>query len=124
MSEPSVKRKHYANYYQLITHNVRITRELNNIHLEQDTRTTDKLGKASAKQQGLISECLQWFNKNIEMLRSVDEQVKVKALVLDEEFRSYFSLSETQELYLSKLLIELKEMYYDLEKLIEKASGQ
>jgi uncharacterized membrane protein YccC len=123
MSEPSVKKKHYANYYQLITHNVRVTRELNNIQLELDNRTGGKLATATEHQQALINECLGWFNKNIEMLRVIDERLEVKAVTLNEEFRTYFSLTEPQKLYLSKLLIELREMHYDLEKLI-KASEQ
>jgi uncharacterized membrane protein YccC len=124
MSEPSVKKKHYANYYQLITHNVRITRELNNIHLEQDARKGEKLGNAGSSQQELINDCLQWFNKNIEMLKAIDPNINVKALAPDETYRTHFSLTEAQELYLNKLQIELQEMYYDLEKLIEKASEQ
>jgi uncharacterized membrane protein YgaE (UPF0421/DUF939 family) len=124
MSEPSVKKKHYANYYQLITHNVRITRELNNIHLEQDARTDEKLANATAEQQALITECLHWFNKNIQMLKAIDSTIMVQALAFDETYRTYFSLTEAQELYVSKLLIELQEMYYDLQKLIEKASEQ
>jgi uncharacterized membrane protein YccC len=119
MSEPSVKKKHYANYYQLITHNVRITRELNNIQLELDSRSSGKLGSATTEQQELINECLEWFNRNIEMLKVIDEKIDVKATTLNEEFRTYFSLTEQQKLYLSKLLIELREMHYDLEKLIK-----
>ena len=123
MSEPAVKKKHYANYYQLITHNVRVTRELNNIQLELDNRSSEKLASATEHHQALINECLEWFNKNIEMLKVIDERIEVKAVMLDETFRTYFSLTEAQRLYLTKLLIELKEMYYDLEKLI-KASEQ
>jgi uncharacterized membrane protein YccC len=122
MSEPSARKKHYANYYQLIAHNVRVTRELNNIHLEQDARRGEKLGSATAEQQQMINTCLQWFNKNIELLKIFDKDIEIKALQFDEEFRTAFSLTETQAFYVDKLHIELREMYYDLEKLIEKAS--
>ncbi|MBL7718371.1 MAG: FUSC family protein [Flavipsychrobacter sp.] len=123
MEEPSVKKKHYANYYQLITHNVRITRELNNIQLEQDNRSTGQLATATEPQQQLINDCLEWYNKNIEMLRVIDPGLQVKLLPGDPGFRTAFLLTRSQEVYTAKLLIELKEMYYDLQKLIEKASS-
>ncbi len=98
-------------YYQLINHSVRITRELNNIHLEQEQD-----GEAPAErwpQQQLVSECLEWFNKVVERMALLHPPA-AKNLQQPEPRPEWSYMSLQQKIYLEKLLIELKALYQDL----------
>jgi uncharacterized membrane protein YgaE (UPF0421/DUF939 family) len=114
MQEPGSK-KNDTVYFQLITHLVRITRELNNIHLEQEQRT-DKLQSKEGNMQHRIAECLLWFNKIVALTGVVipaAETIKTET----PELPAWFNPTEHQRLYIDKLLIELKDLHEDLQKL-------
>ncbi len=117
MHEPAIGKKPYIPFYQLVTHNARVTRELNNIHIEQDSSPDEQTKSATPEQQQKINECLSWFNKNIEVLKSLHPEMKIELKIPDPEYRGAFCLSLHQELYLDKLLYELKVMNRDLEDL-------
>jgi uncharacterized membrane protein YccC len=112
MQEPTLKKRSYIPYYQLIAHNVRITRELNNIHLEQESRSGRSAARAPQKQQDTIDECLQVFNKVVEELRILNPGIKTQ--LLSEEGKTLFDLSVHQLLYLDKLKVELKALHQNL----------
>ena len=97
---------------------MRITRELNNIHLETESRSSSDTTSDPA---ALILECHTWFDKIIHMLNALDEDIEINTHYLHSERAGLTQLTEAQVLYLNKLLIDLKEMFYDLEKLAEKA---
>jgi uncharacterized membrane protein YccC len=111
MQEPAIKKKPYISFYQLITHNVRITRELNNIHLEQESRGVERTGSATPEQQRRIDECLLWFNKIEEELKEFNTNITTEVIHPDPGYISTVRLSSHQLLYLEKLLIELKAVY-------------
>jgi uncharacterized membrane protein YccC len=115
MQEPAFTKKSYSSYYHLITHNVRLTRELNNIHLEREINT-DTQNPSLTDQQQRINMSLYWFRKNMELIPELDHAKKLP----DAEPPSnhyLHKLSLQQVLYLDRLIIELKAMYSDLENL-------
>jgi len=120
MQEPTGK-KHYIIYYQLITHNVRLTREMNNIHLEQEHNGDIKTPmQPTIQQQEKINECLYWFNKNISLVHEIDTNNTEKIIIPNEPLISPFLLTAPQVIYVEKMTIELMSMYEDLENLIRK----
>lgn len=120
MQEPSIRKKSYALYYQLITHNVRLTRELNNINLEQESRDPDSQEIATAHQSERIQECLRWFNKAALKMQEKSALPDTKLIPLNKAYTGPFRLTMHQQLYLDKMIIELRAMYRDLEKLVQK----
>lgn len=115
MQEPGKEKSDI--FYDLIIYNVRVTRNLNNIHLEQDEKNYTQLLPATALQQGKINECLSWFNKVITRLPSLDKQLMPAITEVDESFITPFRLNDMQMINLEKLIIELKTMYEDIQKL-------
>jgi uncharacterized membrane protein YccC len=107
MQEPGGLRKQYATYYQLITHNVRITRELNNIHLEDDERPTTYSEISSDEETAaLVSGCVQAFDAALEAIQELSD----KPLKVDMQFAPATplpSLNAAQKLYLRNLATEL-----------------
>jgi len=115
--EDPVSKENASLYFDVITHNIRITRYMNSIHLEEDNKVYEPLNRATPKQQEKINECLHWFNKITKMRTSKNEEEKTKSTNDSEEFLSPLKLSRNQEVYLEKILIELKAMQSDLLKL-------
>ena len=101
-------------YYQLINHSVRITRELNNIHLEQEAKGASESSISIESQQQLLLECLDWFNRDLRALGrlkpGIEELIEVPPL----EEISGDGITLQQKIYLDKLLIELKSLHQDL----------
>jgi len=116
MQEPAIRKRAYTAFYQLITHNVRITRELNNIHLEQETSGEKK--KATETQQQKINECLEWFNKNILLIKELNPKIKTEPHIPGPDYLSPFCLSIHQSLYMDKMIYEMKALHRDLIDLI------
>lgn len=116
MQEPSLKRKTVSLYYHIITHNVRITRELNNIHLEEENRQNIN-NSISTNQKIKLHTALVWFNKNIRLNNAIN--IDNQTVIIDNEQQSGYNieLSELQLMYLDRLIIELKAMYTDMLKL-------
>jgi len=104
-------------YYELITHNVRITRDLNNIHLEQEQSKV--FSTTSIDQQARINEALQRFNKIIEDIKIVNPDIHTQLYNYNADYRPPFLLNDTQMVYLDKLVIELKTMQQDMNSLLD-----
>lgn len=118
MQEPGSRKKPYGTYYQLITHNVRLTRELNNVHIEEESLVNTERIEATADQQTVLNDCLYQFNRDIQLLGPLGPASKVSIANAGEIYRSSLQLNEHQLLYLEKMTIELREMYFDLQKLV------
>ena len=111
MQEPGKEKTEV--YYDLITYNVRITRDLNNIHLEQDEKITEQNAHATAAQQTSINEAYHLFNKILNFLPLLDD-IKPKIMVYERTALAPFRLNENQMIALEKLIIELRSMDQDL----------
>jgi len=120
MQEPTFSKRSYAIYYHLITHNVRITRELNNIHLEQESTNPQQQNTPQPGQQQRINLAFYWFTKNAELLYQLHPDVKITIPENDKEVTYPVVLNTQQSLYLDRLIIELKAMNQDLDKLTQR----
>lgn len=112
MQEPGIGDRPYIAFYQVIMHNVRITRELNNIHLEtehQDTETET----ATEDQQIRIDECCNLFEEIVQQLRILNPAIK-PVVSKAPSAQTPFTLSVHQMFYLDKMLSELKALHKDL----------
>lgn len=121
MQEPLPgNRKYMMAYYQLVNHNVRITRELNNIHLEAENNTEVSATADSTFQRKLILDCAEWFNKALQRMSALQKSETPDLLILDDNYAVPFTLSPHQTVYLEKLLIELKALHKVIEHINEK----
>ena len=114
MEEPGREKSEV--YYDLITCNVRITRDLNNIHLEQDEKKIAQIAPATTTQQAKINECLQIFNAILKQLPQLNPAIKINTGDSMPAAATPFILDETQVISLEKLYIELKALQDDLAK--------
>jgi len=120
MEEPSFRKRPFAIFYYVITHNIRITRELNNIELEQDDTTKEADINTLQRQQELILDCLKAFNRNMECTRKLNPDASFDILDAGVAIPGGIPLSVHQEIYLGKMNVELKAMNKDLAVLAEK----
>ncbi len=120
MEEPSFRKRPFAIFYYIITHNIRITRELNNIELEQGDQTEAMDVAITQRQQQLVMDCLAAFNENIPCIRKLDAETAFDKLEPTQATPQFQPLSPHQEIYLEKMLVELKAMHKDLAVLAEK----
>ena len=110
-------RKVYAAYYQLITHNVRITRELNNIHLETEGRNDSPAASVPDEETAvLIHSSAQLFAASIEAIQALSGKPVKEDLVFNLSAQLP-SLNAAQKLYLSRLHTELQLMMQNLRTL-------
>lgn len=120
MEEPSFRKRPFAIFYYIITHNIRITRELNNIELEQGNATVDVDEATMQRQKKLVFDCLVTFNENIPCIRKLDAETVFDMSDPTQTNPEFQPLSPHQEIYLEKMLVELKAMHKDLVVLAEK----
>lgn len=116
MDEPSIRKRPFAIFYYIITHNIRVTRELNTIQSIGDEAggTVKRLPKTK-----LIQECDLWFKKNLLLIKRLNSKGDYNTDD-NNDLVELQNLTEQQDIYLSKMLVELKAMNTDLEKLVEK----
>lgn len=117
LQEPG-RKKSFSLFFQLITYNVRLTRELNNIHLELENTSGNEIKEPDAQQQALINECLYWFNKSVVMLQKINPHHEASILAVGEILHSPFALTPHQYNYMTKMIIDLKSMHQDLQELV------
>jgi len=111
MQEPVMRQKKgYANYYYLLTHNVRITRDLNNYHSESELSDVKVPIREKEKFIQLLYECDDLFRDNARMLKKTgNEFIEDKFLkTFPEAGFNNITPNENQLVYVEKMLIELK----------------
>ncbi len=106
-------------YYSLITTNVRITRNLNNLHLEQEEKRTDTSLPVTPRQLSRINECNEAWKDVFQLLPAMATDNPVMTLQPDRSFTAPYALNDAQMTSLEKLIIELKTMKGDLEQLVK-----
>ena len=112
MQEPG--REKSEEYYDLITCNVRITRNLNNIHLEQDEKKAQTAAVPVPAQQKKINECFHLFNEVESRLALLSARTKVNMMTLDDTMSTPFVLNEAQMISLEKVILELRTMKQEM----------
>ncbi len=117
VQEPRGLRRDYSAYYQFITHNVRITRELNNFHLEEEGKSELRISITEDKEQEqLIADCVALFGEALHHVTMLTG----RPLKSDLSFRmpqSVRALNAAQKLYLSRLHTELRLLLQNLHTL-------
>ncbi len=111
MEEPGKNKT--GEYYDIITCNVRITRDLNTINMEQEEKAVIESSPVPA-QQKILNECLELFHAINPMLKTLNKGIVVNKLAIDETTPPPFRLNDNQLISLEKLRIELKAMQEDL----------
>ena len=95
---------------------MRITRILNNIHLEEEEKKLQQQLPATPQQQTRINECLELFNEVAKLLPGISPGIET-GIIQAGEMLSPFHLNDVQMISLEKLNIELKAMLSDLAEL-------
>jgi len=114
LAEPSLRKRPVLTLYHLIIHNVHITRDLNTIHIENETTGNTEI--TSKEQELLLQTCLDEYNEIMTFLKKINER---RTYPLQHKIETPVqSLSVHQLFYLSKILDELKSVRQNLSQLI------
>jgi uncharacterized membrane protein YccC len=106
MSEPTSSKKAYALYYSIITHNVRITRELTNIQLEEESKDVpESTDPPTTETLKLTEECETLFLKAIQL--SAELFPLTKQLSLNRHADTPLFMNTQQLHYMHKMKGEL-----------------
>jgi uncharacterized membrane protein YccC len=126
LEEPTVKDKDYTLYYQIISHCIRVTRELNNYHIESEVEKDFLKNKKFEAQKLVINECLQQLNRIERALKtlSVSTDGAPEQDIIEDIKVSYIPLNDTQSIYLDKLNVELNAFARDMDKWVAKMNEQ
>jgi uncharacterized membrane protein YgaE (UPF0421/DUF939 family) len=111
MQEPVMRRKKgYANYYYLLTHNVRVTRDLNNFHSEMELDEEKIPISEKEKFYQMLYQIDDLFRENISLLKKSGNTFIDEKLLKSFPEEGFISLqpTEAQLVFIEKLLIELK----------------
>jgi len=118
MHEPGSEKSEL--YYDLITYNVRVTRDLNNVHLEQDEKKSIGQEGRIVNYDAKLNECLSWFNRIIQLSHVFAPTQEIDMFEPKGLTPVTIQLNDIQAIFVEKLLIELKTMHQDMEKLVNK----
>jgi hypothetical protein len=121
LQEPGGLRRAFSGYYEFITHSVRITRELNNIHLEEESKSGDQ-PPADAETVELIRSCVTLFLDLLSRVGELDGAVR-KSLPSFSEPAQLPSLNAAQKHYLCRLQSELRFLMQNLLELSPQAGA-
>lgn len=110
MQEMIGKRKGYANYYYLLSHNIRITRELNNFHSEGELEQEKVPIQEKAKYYELLNECDDLFRSTLKLsLVSGNKFVNTELMkTFPENGFSNYAPTDNQMVFVRKMLGELR----------------
>lgn len=111
LQEPG--REKSEEYYDLITCSVRITRNLNNIHTEQDEKKQYQGETATLQQQQRIDDCLELFNSIVDNLSNISPGF-VSITHKPQNTVTPFLLNDAQLVSLEQIIIELKTMKQEM----------
>ncbi len=119
LQEPGGLRHSFAGYFEVITHSIRITRELNNIQVEEEHKhEAPSLSKPES--EALIRECATLFKEVLEQASGLDPSPAMRPFSWDDS-ESLPALNALQMLYLSRLRTELRFLLEDLKELPKSA---
>ncbi len=117
MHEPAIRKKQFVLYYQIVTHNMRLTRELNNINIEEDSRNDQTVASVVPEiQQQRIMDAITLFNRIMVEVHELAPQDPT-GLLEPAEGVQVRPLTDSQMVYLNRMIIEMNSMNYELERL-------
>jgi uncharacterized membrane protein YccC len=115
LSEPALRKRPVVSLYHVIMNNVRITRELNNIHIENEA-SKPPAQELHPQQQQQILEAQHWFQKIEKQLAFLNKETTVVASKEQQPVQQ--SYSTHQLFYLDKIIAELKSLHRHIALLI------
>ena len=118
MQEPG--RRKSDTWYALITCNVRITRSLNNIHMEQAEKKIPDEHRSGGALQEKVADCLSLFHTVLDHMDRLKPGA-LRQLQRVPALPPQITLNTAQAYALEKILLELKAMLVDLNKQAEEA---
>lgn len=116
LQEPGGLRRAFSGYYEFITHNVRITRELNNIHLEEEGKQGPQPA-ADGETVELVRSCAALFLDLLSQAGDLDDKTRMP-LPSFKEPAQLPSLNAVQKHYLCRLQSELRFLMQNLLELL------
>jgi uncharacterized membrane protein YccC len=119
--EPGGLTRNYSAYYEFITHNVRITRELNNIHLEEEGKSGEQ-PPADAESVTLIKSCAFQFMEVLGRISALTQK-PLKESPVFELPEKLPCLNTAQKLYLNRMQTELRLLLQNLIELSGKTEA-
>lgn len=115
LSEPSSRKRPTMSLYHVIMNNVRITRELNNIHIEEESLKAESIELMASREQH-IREALDSFNKIMEQLQFLEDKSSISIQKnIEPTHRNY---TTHQLFYIDKMIAELRSLHQHLTELI------
>lgn len=115
LQEPGGEKKEA--WYSLVTCSVRITRNLNNIHMEQAEKKIDEPKETSSEQKEKIAEALELFRQLLaEAERLKASAVKGISLPATAD-KAVLVMNHSQSFSLEKTIIEVRTMLQDLRRM-------
>jgi len=121
LSEPGAQKKSLMHWYHVILNNVHITRELNNIHVDDALHENERKKISSIEALQLIESCNEWFLKIVTLSKQLDDlPIKQQEWTIAQE--GYEHLSEHQLFCIYKMHQELQTMHQNLLKLYPEAA--
>jgi uncharacterized membrane protein YccC len=123
MQEPGTHKSEA--WYDLITCNVRVTRNLNNMHMEHDEKKANDTIAPLPAQQQKIAECHALFGIVLNRIHSLYPGIAPsQPIAATHTSNTLFVLNDTQMMSLEKMIVELKAMQADLELQPDKTAKQ
>ncbi len=106
MQEMIGKKKGYANFYYLLSHNIRITREMNNFHSEREFGQEKAPISEKAKYYELLNECDDLFRSNLKLIVAAGNKFvnPIMMKTFPENGFSNYAPTENQMVFVRKML--------------------
>lgn len=112
LQEPGSEKK--EEWYSLVTCNIRITRSLNNIHMEQGEKRMDDGGRQTVEQGEKIKECLDLFRDLLAEAEHLKKGSTKDIILPDSSKPAAITMNNAQSFSVEKILVEIRTMLADL----------
>lgn len=116
LAEPTTKEQDVTVYYQLISHCIRVVRELNNYHLEADAIPKPVKPSEFEEHRARIAECREQFATILETITKMGIQVEPDkmSVAIEDDRISLVPMNAEQRIYVDKLAVELNAFLRDI----------
>lgn len=118
LAEPTTKEKDVTVYYQLISHCIRVVRELNNYHLEADTVPKPMAPAEFEEPRMRIAECRDQFVRIVTVLTEMGVRIEQdkKSVEVEDDRISMVPMNAEQRIYVDKIAVELNAFHRDMDR--------
>ncbi len=123
MQEPRRRRRTSIFFYQLISHQVRITRLLNNINIENESETTGNIQADAEKLLPILSKCNHLFDELTQHFQTIEPNRNTQTINAP-DFNHTPVFSTIQMQYLEKIMLELMVTQSDILEFSKAAAGK